>query len=628
MKERPARQRRLGKGDDSCEGRLDQAESALRECEERYSRIFSSSPVAIGISRLADCRFIDVNNAFLDLFCYAREEVIGHTSDELGLWANPEEWACIMAELRQQGHVDDMEIGCRRKSGEAGFLLVSIRLIELAGEECFLGTFLDISKRRTIEEAFRENERRYRSVVEDQTEVICRFNSDWTYKFVNEIFCRFFGKTREELLGGKWQPHVVDDDISMVMERLQTLSQSEPVVVIENRVHSGSGEIRWMQFVNRAFFDEDGGLHEIQAVGRDITDRKLAEELLQKSEANYRALFENSLDAIFLTIPDGTIRAANPAACWMFGMTEEELRKAGRAGIIDSSDRRLTPALEQRARTGSFFGELTFIRKDGTKFPAETSSVLLDNGANSFVILRDISERKRAEQELIDRQRKINTMAMERFVAEERERCRIAEQLHDQIAPKLFLAKMKIHSLVERLPPGDYGPAMDAIDALIDLGVEDIRSLTIQLRPPILSDMGLEAALRWLAEEFNENYRLQVNIHDDKRAKPLKYEIRSAIFHIVRELLLNVTKHARTDCAEISIARDNGSVVVTVEDKGIGFDVGNSTFNNPRSGGFGIFNTRMKIEYLGGEMRIDSSLGQGTRVVIRAPLDIKRKDKE
>jgi PAS domain S-box-containing protein len=487
-----------GKPEDSPEKRR---EAAFPESEKLFSLVFRSSPVAIGISRLSDGRFIDVNNTFLEIYGFAREEVIGHTSTELGLWVEPEQRAHVIALLRAQGHAHDLEIRCRRKSGEIGDLLVSAERIDLDGELCFLGTFFDITRRKSIEEAFRENERRYRAVVEDQTEVISRINADGELTFVNDVYCRFFGKSKEELVGRKWRPDAVDEDIPMIEERLATLSPANPVVVVENRVHCESGDVRWMQFVNRGFFDKDGKLLESQAIGRDITDRK------------------------------------------------------------------------------------------------------------------------KTEQELANRQNTINTMAMELSVAEERERCRIAEQLHDQIAPKLFLTKMKVHSLIDRLPPGDYGPAMDAVDALIDLGVEDIRSLTFQLRPPILADVGLEAALRWLGEEFNENYGLQVQIEDDKKVKPLKYELRSAIFQIVRELLLNVAKHAGTKNAAISIKREKETIIVTVEDNGVGFDVENSSLIKPRSGGFGIFNTRMKIEYLGGELSIVSSPGRGTRISIRAPID-------
>jgi PAS domain S-box-containing protein len=130
---------------------------------------------------------------------------------------------------------------------------------------------------------------RFRSVVEDQTEVISRFLPDGTFAFVNEVYYRFFGKSAQELIGKKWQPVVVAEDLPEIRERLHTLSPSHPVVVIENRVYSGGGEVRWMQFVNRGFFSARGRLREVQSVGRDITERKQAEaasrELAAKSQS-------------------------------------------------------------------------------------------------------------------------------------------------------------------------------------------------------------------------------------------------------------------------------------------------------------------------------------------------------
>ncbi|MEI8194611.1 MAG: PAS domain S-box protein, partial [Phycisphaerae bacterium] len=122
---------------------------------------------------------------------------------------------------------------------------------------------------------------------------------------------------------------------------------------------------------------------------------------LLQSEANFRTLFENSLDAMFLTTPDGQILDANPAACALFGMSEAEFIRVGRAGVSDPDDSRLMAGLKERQRTGRFRGELRFVRKDGTKFPAEVESVILPgNPPRSFVILRDISQRKRAEEAL------------------------------------------------------------------------------------------------------------------------------------------------------------------------------------------------------------------------------------
>jgi len=138
---------------------------------------------------------------------------------------------------------------------------------------------------RQREEQLRASEERYRGVVEDQTEIISRLTADGRYVFVNEVYCRFFGKTAAELLGHQWMPVCHPDDLPEVQSRLATLSPEQPVVTIENRIYSGSGEVRWMQFVNRGFFDPAGQLLEIQSVGRDIDDRKRAEAALAEVHA-------------------------------------------------------------------------------------------------------------------------------------------------------------------------------------------------------------------------------------------------------------------------------------------------------------------------------------------------------
>lgn len=141
-----------------------------------------------------------------------------------------------------------------------------------------LGTIQDVTRRRISEEAIRKSEERYRAVVEDQAEAIARFLADGTLTFVNEVYCRVFGKLREELLGRKWQALTHPDDVRMVEDRLRSLSPSNPVAVAENRIHEPSGRIRWMQFVHRGQFDGKGRLVETRCVGRDVTERREAQE--------------------------------------------------------------------------------------------------------------------------------------------------------------------------------------------------------------------------------------------------------------------------------------------------------------------------------------------------------------
>jgi len=174
-------------------------------------------------------------------------------------------------------------------------------------------------------------------------------------------------------------------------------------------VRCGDKEIRWVHGLGRLEFDAEGRATRMLGTIQDITERKQAEEALRKSEAQYRSLFENNLDGIFLARPNGSIEAANPAACSMLGMSKEEIIRVGRAGLVDPNDPRLPAFLEKRERMGRVYGELTHIRKNGQKFPVEVSTVVLDGDGQrrSFIMLRDITERKRAEQEKLDIERQL-----------------------------------------------------------------------------------------------------------------------------------------------------------------------------------------------------------------------------
>jgi PAS domain S-box-containing protein len=146
-----------------------------------------------------------------------------------------------------------------------------------------IGTNQDITERENIEQDLKVSEARYRAVVEDQTEIIIRILPDGTLTFANEVYCRTFGQPAEALVGTRWHPVAHHDDLPMIESKLREMSADNPVVVITNRVFVANDELRWMQFVNRGFFDPDGRLKEIQVVGRDVTDLKRVEAALQET---------------------------------------------------------------------------------------------------------------------------------------------------------------------------------------------------------------------------------------------------------------------------------------------------------------------------------------------------------
>jgi PAS domain S-box-containing protein len=148
--------------------------------------------------------------------------------------------------------------------------------------------------KRRAEEALRENEQRYRSVVEDQTELICRFLPDGTHIFVNDAYCRYFSMRQEEIIGRRFTPRIPFDDRQRVKAHLASLSRESPVSTIRHRIIMPSGEVRWQSWSDRAIFDGKGMIREFQSVGRDVTDVVMAEEALRESEQQLHAILQGS----------------------------------------------------------------------------------------------------------------------------------------------------------------------------------------------------------------------------------------------------------------------------------------------------------------------------------------------
>lgn len=189
--------------------------------------------------------------------------------------------AAVETSLRGEPAVFDMDFRMVTASGAIRWTRGRGRVVErdAAGAPLrMLGLITDVSAFKRIEHTLQESEARYRAVVEDQTETIARIAIDGTILFANEVYLRFFGMSAEDVIGRKWQPVAHPDDLPMIEKRVAELAADRPVVVIENRVFAGDGSVRWMQFVNRGFFDAAGRLREIQSVGRDVTERRELED--------------------------------------------------------------------------------------------------------------------------------------------------------------------------------------------------------------------------------------------------------------------------------------------------------------------------------------------------------------
>jgi PAS domain S-box-containing protein len=256
------------------------AEGALRASEEQYRAVFNASADGLTL-RDGAFRVVDVNPALLAMTGVTREEALG--SDRM-LFTPPEDEAGTRATFRREldGEATHYEMDAVRKDGTRFAVEVRGVPLQYRGEPHVFVIARDITARKRAEAALQASEERYRAVVESQTELVCRYLPDTTLTFVNEAYCRFFGRQREALIGRRFIELVPESARETVLAHVASLVADPRAHAYDHEVTAADGSVRWQQWVDTAIFAQDGRVAELQGIGRDITDRKRAEEINQK----------------------------------------------------------------------------------------------------------------------------------------------------------------------------------------------------------------------------------------------------------------------------------------------------------------------------------------------------------
>ncbi|MFI5224797.1 MAG: PAS domain S-box protein, partial [Nitrospirales bacterium] len=281
-----------------------------------------------------------------------------------------------------------------------------------------------------------------------------------------------------------------------------------------------------------------------------------------------------------------------------------------------------------RGKIRSFDLEKRYIRKDGGIVWAYINrSVVTDTQDKPVYFLtyiRDITNRKLNEEKLREYQESLRQLANELNTTEERERKRFAADLHDHIGQSLALAKLELGRLGELASPLDENVqlSIERLDDTIDQALHETRSLTQDLSPQVLYAFGFDAALDWLAENMQERYDLACHVEGGKQPSPLSGDAAVVAFQTVRELLINVVKHAGVKEARVYVTQRENMVVVHVEDQGKGFVPEELHLPRSHGGGFGLFSIRERLSLLGGSLSINSSPGKGTGAQVVIPVSV------
>ena len=378
-------------------------------------------------------------------------------------------------------------------------------------------------------------------------------------------------------------------------------------------------------------------LHDIKMsndnLRREIDDRNKIEKILIESEMQVRGIIDKAPMGIALLDKEGWILECNPALQNMLNYNADEL-----SGVL------FVQAIhpEDKAQYNKKFAELIngasdiyridsrYIHKELREVWGSLSASIVRDGTGQpqFVIamVEDITTKRLAEEKIVNYQRQLQSLTSELSLIEERERRRIATNLHDHVGQVLTMIGMKIDELHEKISLTSCDPIVTEVRKLIGQTIKSIRSLMFELSPPILYDLGLEEAIEWLAEHFSEEHGITIQVNRDKQSKPLKNEENIMLFQAVRELLLNIVKHSKATSAKIYIQRACNDIRIVVKDNGIGFEINLIDHNKHKMKGFGLFTIYERLEYYGGNMMIESNDNHGTKITLLMPIVYADKD--
>ena len=409
------------------------------------------------------------------------------------------------------------------------------------------------------------------------------------------------------------------DDVARLKEHAAAHRGASGVLEpIEYRRIWPDGTIEHLRAAGRRMPEEDPGDERFVGFVQDVTGIKKAEAVVARREAELETILQGSPDGILLIV-DGRVEFANRAMETMLGYRREEIVGASALAFVPSEDRERAAARLSDVLRGAANPEPTqylAVRKDGERLPVEVYSAPTEFQGRAALVstIRDVRERKRMESTLARSRDSLRALSRHLVEVRETERSEIARDLHDDLGSLLTALKMDL----ALLPDADAtarSASIESMTALVDQAMELGARITNRLRPGVLDQLGLVAAIEWVGRDAQgrAGFSLELDLPDDEPT--LSRTVRTALFRILQEALTNVMRHADAGHVRIRLRLDEEHVHLDVTDDGVGMDLSDS----PNGGGFGLLGIRERAQALGGSLEFESAPGEGTTLRVSIP---------
>jgi PAS domain S-box-containing protein len=607
------------------------AEEAIKESERKLKVILDKSPIHIWAFDGETYNYL--NKAYTD---FTGLESTGHlTIESWKKYVHPddmEESSKIWMNAWKNKSEHDNFFRLKNIEGEyRDFWCHAVPVFDENGKFThFQGYNIDITERKRAEEALKDNEVRFRELFEHMSSAVAVYKpenggDDFIFKDCNHALLGIEQVNKEQIIGKRVTevfPSVKEFGLFEIFKRVYRTGNAEyfPVALYKDQRISG-----WRE--NYVYKLPSG---EIVAIYDDITERKKAEEVLRESEEKYRVLVENSPNLVAI-YQEGTLTYVNKAMCERLGWTFQEMTSPSFDPVEKIIPQRFQSLVKEDIakklrREDVHPCEVSIKTRDGSEIPVivKGQGILYHGKPADEIIHIDITERKKAEKQLKKNHEQLRALAFKLSSIEERERKHIAEGIHSSIIQPLVFLDVKVKSLGKITKDTKLTEAYRQMRTILAELIEKSRTFTFDLSYPILYELGLESAIEeWLRTEIKDKHKIAVEFKAETQSKDLDQNIVTFLFKSVKELLINIVKHAKANNVKVSVAGKQNNIILCVEDDGCGFESFHSGKKHKSLTGFGLFNIREQVTHLGGEVSIDSKAGIGSKITLTVPLEDK-----
>lgn len=619
---------------------LRRAEAALQQSAKMFATAFQSGLDAISISLIPEGRFLAVNDSFLRITGYAREEVLGKSAGDLKLWVNDEQRAGFFVKMQMGAEVKEEEFLLKTKAGDIRMVQLSAARVQLEGRPAILGMARDVTDRRRAEEALRVSEARFRTLVQDLHVGIVLLGREAETLFANRAALGIFGLADEQVLGRAsscFEMTAIREDGT----EMPFPDRPGPRAIALKRPLRGevvgwrreqSSETFWTLVDAVPHLNQQGEVTNVILSISDITKRKKAEEELRDSEERFRTLVDSFHVGVVLLGPKAEILFANPAALKIFRLSLEQVlgKTSEELGLVvlreDGTEMpfAIRPATRAIATGQPVCDAVMGWQRPGSKeilwILGEVVPLFSREGRLERLVaaFSDITQRKETEEAL-------HHLSARLLRLQDEERRRLGRELHDSLAQSVMAVNLDLAQVARSSLPLDKKArhALAEARGVLREMSREIRTLSYLLHPPVLDELGLVSALKEYAQGFSERsgIRLQIDIQPDFPRMP--QEVETAFFRIVQESLANIQKHSGSATGKIRLHAKPCLAQLEIGDQGCGIaampqaDRG----NDPKASrlGVGILGMRERMAQLGGTLEVESG-SSGTTVRATIPL--------